>query len=132
MTQLIGLNPTVSGTVQTVGAVTNTICTFDAGNVGGFTASSCTFFVHGLIVGATAGGANGAGIQATAAFRRAGGSMIQIGSTTTLASFIDGALVGANIVIDTPAGTQIRLRAVGVLAQTISWNGVLAITSSPF
>ena len=114
---LTGVNGGVQyGSVQTTNATPTTLITYAGLNVDGF---AVTLFAE--VTGLRDNDAEAAGYFFTGTFRRAGGTITQVGSTLMISQNED---VGAWDATMTVSGTNILIQVTGA-AVTIDWQGVL-------
>jgi hypothetical protein len=119
-----------SGKVQTVNAVTSTICSIDLSSFAGFNADNFSLFAYAICAGRS-GGNNLTSFRSDAAFKRIAGVVTQVGTTTNQSSYIAAALAGTDMLINL-SGNVIRVQGVGIASATIDWGAVLSLTTSPF
>jgi len=119
-----------SATVNTTDATTAT--TIHTWTPGSHTpvVDNCIVVVEGTLIGKQS--SNGVSIKASATFLISSGTVSLLGSQTSIvASEGSAALTSSTITLDTSSNI-IRIRANGVAATTIAWNGWLDIRTSTF
>jgi hypothetical protein len=111
----------IAGTVQTTTASTTTAASF--------TPPDSTVSVLDVTVsGRKSDGTQGAGYRLAGTFRRSGGTVTQIGSTSVLSTQEDDSAWDAAFNI---SGTSIQVSVTGVAATTIDWKARGQLTASP-
>lgn len=119
-TIIISPTDTVSGTGQTIGAVTDDVITFPLGAVAG------TYQVEGSVAAYEAGTPSGGGIRAFVAVRTDGATATICNSSDPIKN-LEVTLndASAEFVV---SGNDLILRVTGVTALTIEWAGRLFYT----
>ena len=112
---------TASATAQTTDATVTTCGTVTP-------ADATVVLVEAAVVGRKSDGTAGAVYRLAAGFRRAGGTVTQIGVLTVVVAIEDNVLWDA--VFDV-SGTAIRVRVTGVAATTIDWKTRIAVNLAP-
>lgn len=110
-------------TGSTTGATTADLCTTTV------TDAACTF-VRAVIAGHESTGPDGVGYSIEGAVKRDGGTVTQIGATSTPTTVEDAALAGAGVAF-VIAGTSVVVRVTGVAGLTINWTARLETLEAP-
>lgn len=116
----------VSGTFQTVGLVTGTICSYDlsstAASPTGTAFNNCSVYAEANIVGYNTGTSDGGTQKIVRGFKRVSGTLTSIDAATiTLVTGTLGTGIATSVFNITTSGNLIICQATGVLANTIDW-----------
>lgn len=122
----------ITGSVQTVGAVTATVASFDladaAANPDGLVSNNCGIRVEGNIQGHDSVSNDTGGKTIARGFKRIAGTVTatDAASLAIVTNTLPGQLATATFDCDF-SGTVLRLRVTGVVGRTINWFGDMVI-----